>query len=553
MGSQGNRGLSIDARGRSAQRDFYLTPVDSRMQRMVRESLSAMSLLAATVLATPGGAQARTPGDLQDPARCGTVDLLDQRHELEAPLPLLVPAKAAPEACTRNPRPSYDDEEVYDDDTYKFRIHYTTDPSDDRSVTLNQVEQTAKVMRDTIDAEGTDGLGYPMPPDDEIDSQVYCDEGYGGNGGNGYYDVYFVDEDNIYGYARPMSIVPGTDNQATSHLALSTWILDYAGALEVTVAHEFFHAIQFRYDVYENGFWMENTAVWMEEQVYDDINDYLNYVPEAFQNPGTPLDEEKSIQYAHGIWPLYMSQVEGQDVIMEIWDTCADVEGENALRAQKAVLDDEYTGGWAQAVLDFRGAMYNKEEFAEGDLYTSSVDVRELVTVYPAEDTLSVDHTGGDFIVFGSPTSGDGTLQLCFSGAKAEAIAKVFVRDQDDNRDEIAVEGDANSFSVSVPGLGDSVKQVALVVTYATTSDATSNYTYSASIGDTPCTPGEGGEPTDPDATPTEGTGGIDDEVVYGCGGCVVVEEEASRSNAAGAWMAGSLLAAVFVLRRRRS
>ncbi len=56
--------------------------------------------------------------------------------------------------------------------------------------------------------------------------------------------------------------------------------------LRVTVAHEFFHAIQFG----SYGYWssdlyfMELTSTWMEDVVYDGVNDYYQYL----RGPGSP-------------------------------------------------------------------------------------------------------------------------------------------------------------------------------------------------------------------------------------------------------------------------
>ena len=53
--------------------------------------------------------------------------------------------------------------------------------------------------------------------------------------------------------------------------------------LQVTAAHEFFHAIHFSlYSTYEASWLMEQTATWMEEQVYDHINDYRAYLQYFF-------------------------------------------------------------------------------------------------------------------------------------------------------------------------------------------------------------------------------------------------------------------------------
>ncbi|MGH8004374.1 MAG: MXAN_6640 family putative metalloprotease, partial [Limisphaerales bacterium] len=66
-----------------------------------------------------------------------------------------------------------------------------------------------------------------------------------------------------------------------------------SGGMRVTAAHEFFHAIQFAYNVFgfevvsgnQKYYWQEATAVWMEEQMYNEINDYIQYLPFWFDAP----------------------------------------------------------------------------------------------------------------------------------------------------------------------------------------------------------------------------------------------------------------------------
>ena len=48
---------------------------------------------------------------------------------------------------------------------------------------------------------------------------------------------------------------------------------------QVTAAHEFFHAIQFAYDYGEDAWMLEATATWMEERVFDKVNDNRQYLP----------------------------------------------------------------------------------------------------------------------------------------------------------------------------------------------------------------------------------------------------------------------------------
>ena len=51
-----------------------------------------------------------------------------------------------------------------------------------------------------------------------------------------------------------------------------------SNSLRVTAAHEFFHAIQFAYDVNEDIWFMEGTATWVEDEVYDSINDNYQFL-----------------------------------------------------------------------------------------------------------------------------------------------------------------------------------------------------------------------------------------------------------------------------------
>ena len=49
--------------------------------------------------------------------------------------------------------------------------------------------------------------------------------------------------------------------------------------MQVTAAHEYFHAVQFAYDFFEDGWFMEATATWAEDELYDDVNDNVQYLP----------------------------------------------------------------------------------------------------------------------------------------------------------------------------------------------------------------------------------------------------------------------------------
>jgi hypothetical protein len=73
--------------------------------------------------------------------------------------------------------------------------------------------------------------------------------------------------------------------------------------LKVTAAHELFHATQFAYDYREDGWFMESTAVWAEDEVYDEINDNLQYnAISPLRQPRQSLDQFGNSLRQYGEW-----------------------------------------------------------------------------------------------------------------------------------------------------------------------------------------------------------------------------------------------------------
>ena len=125
--------------------------------------------------------------------------------------------------------------------------------------------------------------GFDMPPNDaDLPSN---DEN--NRNPDDRYDI-FVYDMNPYGYAKPEYLVNETpENDKTSFIAVENDYIGFSGTqlecMQVTAAHEFHHAIQFGYDYEEKGWWMETTSVYMEDEVYPDINDNYQYLYNWFQ------------------------------------------------------------------------------------------------------------------------------------------------------------------------------------------------------------------------------------------------------------------------------
>ncbi len=122
---------------------------------------------------------------------------------------------------------------------------------------------------------------------------------------------------------------------------------DQKGALFVTLAHEFKHAIQYaqnRWRSPSGAFdWAEMDATLMEEVVYDNVNDYYNYIKNGL-NSTTPYSE--SIFYApqrgtpgaywHVSWMIFYSEFYGNELWRDVWQL---VEGDNFLSLDEGLLE----------------------------------------------------------------------------------------------------------------------------------------------------------------------------------------------------------------------
>lgn len=89
--------------------------------------------------------------------------------------------------------------------------------------------------------------------------------------------------------------------------------------LEVTFAHEYTHILQFGYDAYQDAWFAESTAVWMEDRVYDGIDDYLRYVRRWTKRYDTPLTANSIKEYGSAVWNEWLSRHYGPDVVRDAW------------------------------------------------------------------------------------------------------------------------------------------------------------------------------------------------------------------------------------------
>jgi hypothetical protein len=94
--------------------------------------------------------------------------------------------------------------------------------------------------------------------------------------------------------------------------------------LEVTVAHEYSHILQFGYDAYQDAWFAESSAVWMEDEVYDGIDDYLRYVRRWVKRFDTPLTANSIKEYGSAVWNKWLAHRYGRSIVRRAWARAID-------------------------------------------------------------------------------------------------------------------------------------------------------------------------------------------------------------------------------------
>jgi hypothetical protein len=94
---------------------------------------------------------------------------------------------------------------------------------------------------------------------------------------------------------------------------------DPAEDLKVTLAHEYTHILQFGYDAFQDPWFAESTATWMENEVYGGIDDYLRYVRRWVKRWDTPLTASSIKEYGSAVWNQWLARHYGARIVRQAW------------------------------------------------------------------------------------------------------------------------------------------------------------------------------------------------------------------------------------------
>ncbi|HUV31485.1 MAG TPA: MXAN_6640 family putative metalloprotease [Acidobacteriota bacterium] len=303
-------------------------------------------------------ALAQLDEEQRPPIRCGTIAILDFLDNYDR----LDPTLLASLGVTTPPRPVLDS--TYDTPSGMIRLHYSADGIDkvrfaDVDVNGNgvpdYVEKVAGIADSVYDFT-VNVLKYPPPLPDTACS----------NGGDARVDIYIRNlGSDVFGLTwadtacsedPDLQFVPGWIEIDNDFVAVSAYRDRPLDAVRVTLAHEFFHAVHFTLDYTESREIVEMTAVWMEEQQYDEINDYYTLLPyffnpiscidagdglECVRHPGRSLQSQVQYHhYASVLFPIFLTEAYGRDIVRHMWIRSGELgPGTHWLQAVEEALD----------------------------------------------------------------------------------------------------------------------------------------------------------------------------------------------------------------------
>jgi len=203
-----------------------------------------------------------------------------------------------------------------------------------------------------------------------VDIMKWKEEPFDGEGG---YDIYIMSySSGIYGYSTPDDSSFNSDGQ-TSYLKIdndylgfnSIFNLSSSKIMQISVAHEYFHALQWGYRKNTSGskYFYEMTSMWFEDILIPDGNDYLDGWADAMlDNPTADFDNTGN-GYELALFGHYLSSFidkngqadeKNSSIMLEIWKNFkSNSTFPSAFVTIQSLLETQYNISFTEAWVDF--------------------------------------------------------------------------------------------------------------------------------------------------------------------------------------------------------
>lgn len=302
----------------------------------------------------------------------------------------------------------------------QFKIHYATSGRD----SVSSVDNDSNGIPDFVEevyaslersSQMAVNLGYRQPPDDAgVDGPEY--DVYIQSLGNGVYGETFAEEE----------VTETPQNDFRSYIRIDNdfnnghFTSGVPGA-QVTIAHEYLHAIQFGYRTFKTNdeiFYYELSSIWMEDVVYDDVNDYYQYLPGYFQARNSPFNQFTGANLGAAIWNHFLEQkFEDRALLRRPWEimesgVLAMEAIDRSLRERGSTFADElaefavwnyFTGSRADAINFYEEGSAYPEVTLNGDFdLTSEISVKDSSRASTFRYYKFTTLTSGGIVITGS-------------------------------------------------------------------------------------------------------------------------------------------------------
>ncbi|MFQ5452569.1 MAG: MXAN_6640 family putative metalloprotease [Candidatus Zixiibacteriota bacterium] len=328
-------------------------------------------------------------------------------------------------------------------------------------------------------------LNYLSPPPDN------------GAGGGNELDIYF--EDMVYyGYTVPEG--PGSMpwNDFFSYIVLNNNFVGFppnndpegqiAGAAKATIAHEFHHSIQLAYDYTEDSWFMELDATYMEDIVFNLVDDNYNYLDYFMNSPQTSLMDNSIHKYASFIWGMFLAEKFDTSLMVSAWEGARYDIIYNTL---SDTLLNNY--GWTQdsAFTEFTFWNYctstrnDNLHYDEGSNYPL-VSIGQTFSSYPVNNQsffTNIEGYAAGYITF-YPETSLGKLHLTFNGNNSRQWEAYIIKSVSENSHEfekLNLSTDSYYGEIEIPNF-DSFYSVTLVGVNVLEFSTGALFSYSADI-----------------------------------------------------------------------
>ncbi len=261
-------------------------------------------------------------------------------------------------------------------------------------------------------------IGYLEPPSD------------GAAGGDSKYDVYFL---KIAAFGGTIFEGPGPEpwEDFSSYIQLHNTFLgfppnldpdgDQLGALKVTCAHEYFHAVQLAYDGSDDLWLYESGATSQEDALFPEAHDNYQYFPSYWNDPDTFLTVNAGFhKYGAFVWPSFLVDSYSDSLIRTFWEYSRFWQGMTSFDSALVQYGTSTKDAFQQfAVWNFfTGSRFQAGYFADGANYPGVLFSQTLpqIPFSSVSPILPPDGLGANYLALPTLGGPPGLLKLDFSG-----------------------------------------------------------------------------------------------------------------------------------------